>query len=88
MPLGAIVLLTDGGDARGVFAEHVYKIRKILARLDVAHDVDDLDLPDFHLHGLKGSMDGLWSITVRANCRIVFRFEEGEALDVDYVDYH
>ena len=45
-------------------------------------------LPGFRLHPLKGELKGLWAVTVRANWRVVFRFEEGKALDVDYVDYH
>jgi len=47
-----------------------------------------MDLPGFRLHPLKGELKGLWAVTVRANWRVVFRFAEGEALDVDYIDYH
>jgi proteic killer suppression protein len=45
-------------------------------------------LPDWRLHPLKGDLAGYWSITVSANWRIVFRFEQGEATDVDLLDYH
>jgi hypothetical protein len=56
--------------------------------LDVATRPEQLDLPGFRLHELKGELAGYWSITVRANWRIIFRFEEGDATDVDLVDYH
>jgi len=47
-----------------------------------------MDLPGFKLHPLKGQMKGFWAVTVRANGRVIFRFAEGHAEDVDYVDYH
>jgi proteic killer suppression protein len=59
-----------------------------LALLDAAQSVSDLDLPTFRLHPLKGDLKGFWSLTVRANWRIIFRFKDSEALDVDLVDYH
>jgi proteic killer suppression protein len=75
-------------DASGVNPEHVGKLRNILARLSAARVVADMDLPGFRLHALKGEMKGFWALTVRANWRVVFRFEDGYAEDVDYVDYH
>ncbi len=60
----------------------------MLARLDEATRPEQLNLPDFRLHPLKGDLAGYWSITVRANWRIIFRFEQGAATDVDLVDYH
>lgn len=47
-----------------------------------------MDIPTFRLHPLKGELKGFYSVTVRANWRIVFRFEDGQAFDVDFVDYH
>jgi proteic killer suppression protein len=75
-------------DPRGVLAEHVIKLRDILARLDAARTVSDLDLPGLRLHALKGELKGLWAITVRANWRVTFRFADPDAFEVDYVDYH
>jgi proteic killer suppression protein len=75
-------------DSRGVLGEHVEKLRDILARLDAAAIVSDMDLPGFRLHALKGDRKGFWAVTVRANWRVIFRFEEGDAVDLDYVDYH
>jgi proteic killer suppression protein len=75
-------------DPRGVTNEHVEKLRDILARLDAASSVRDMDLPGFRLHRLKGNWAEYWAVTVRANWRVTFRFEHGEAYDVDYIDYH
>jgi toxin HigB-1 len=80
--------LYEDDDPRGVIAEHVVKLRDILARLDSASTIADMDLPGFRLHPLKGELRGLWTVTVRANWRVVFRFAEGDVLDVDYLDYH
>jgi proteic killer suppression protein len=76
--------LYDEDDPRGVLAEHAQKLRDILARLDAAATVADMDLPGFRLHPFKG----FWAVTVRANWRVIFRFVGSDALDVDYVDYH
>jgi proteic killer suppression protein len=80
--------LYEDDDTRGMMAEHAEKLRDILARLDAAQAVEDMDLPGFLLHPLKGELKGLWAVTVRANWRVVFRFAEGDVLDVDYADYH
>jgi len=80
--------LYENDDPRGVIAEHVEKLRDILVRLDAAGTVADMDLPGFRLHPLKGELKGFWAVTVRANWRVIFRFSDGEALDVNYVDYH
>lgn len=80
--------LYEDDDPRGVIGEHAAKLRDILARLDAAAAPADMDLPGFRLHPLKGEFKGLWAVTVRANWRVVFRFAQGDALDVDYIDYH
>jgi toxin HigB-1 len=80
--------LYEDDDPRGVFAEHVEKLRDILARLDAATSVTDMDLPGFRLHPLKGELKGHWAVTVRASWRVTFRFADGDALDLDYRDYH
>ena len=80
--------LYEDDDPRGVTGEHVGKLRDILARLDAAATVEDMDLPGFRLHALKGNLKGFWAVIVRANWRIVFRFAAGDVIDVDYVDYH
>ena len=80
--------LHEDNDTRGVMAEPAVKLRDILARLDAALAVADMDLPGFRLHQLKGELKAYWAVTVRANWRVIFRFEHGHAYDVDYVDYH
>ena len=55
--------------------------------LDAARTVADMDMPGFRLHVLKGEMKGFWTVIVRANWRVIFRFDDG-AEDVDYVDHH
>lgn len=72
----------------GVNPQHVQKIQRILARLDVAARPNDMDLPGWRLHPLKGELAGFWSVTVNANWRIIFRFDNDDVTDVDYVDYH
>jgi proteic killer suppression protein len=80
--------LYEDDDPRGVIAEHVDKLRDILARLDAARAVTDMDIPGLRLHPLKGEMKGFWAATVRANWRVIFRFADSDAFDVDYLDYH
>jgi proteic killer suppression protein len=60
----------------------------VLAHLDTAVRSADVDLPGYRLHPLKGALKGYWSITISGNWRITFRFEEGDVLDVDLLDYH
>jgi len=60
----------------------------ILSILDAAEDIEGVDVQTFRLHQLKGDLKGVYAVTVRANWRIIFRFDEGDAFDVDFVDYH
>ena len=76
----------ESDDLRSVIAEHVPKLRNILARLDAAASVQDMNLPGFNLHALKGDLKGFWAVTVRANWRVAFRFIDPHAYDLDYLD--
>lgn len=78
----------ERGDGRRISPEPRETVRDILARLNVSAGPEDMDLPGFRLHPLKGELAGFWAVTVRANGRIVFRFEDGHTVDVDYLDYH
>ena len=80
--------LFEDDNAKGVNAEHVRKLKQILAALQAAEAIEGLRLPTFNLHPLKGDLKGFWAVTVRANWRVIFRFEDGKASDVDLVDYH
>ena len=79
--------LFERDDPSGVNAEHVGKLRDILATLHAAPTVAHMNQPKLRLHPLKGRMKGFWAVTVRANWRVIFRFDGGVE-DVDYVDYH
>jgi proteic killer suppression protein len=80
--------LFEQNNRSGLRADLTDKIERILSVLDAASAPQALDLPGYRLHQLKGDRKGYWSLTVRANWRIVFRFENGRACDVDLVDYH
>jgi proteic killer suppression protein len=80
--------LYEEDDPRGVIAEHAEKLRDILDALDTSVTIEDMDLPGFRLHPLRGELKGLWAVTVRANWRVIFRFADDDAFEVDYVDYH
>lgn len=78
----------EQGDRSKLPSQMTERIAIILAALDVAKSIDDLNRPSFRLHPLKGELRGFGSITVTANWRIVFRFEDRNVLDVDFMDYH
>jgi len=81
--------LYEEGSGRGLPADQVPKITNMLSVIDTAQEPEDIGLfPGWRLHQLKGDLEGFWSITVTGNWRIIFRFENGEASDVDYTDYH
>lgn len=79
----------ETADGRGLPQEQLKRLRLILTALHAAKDVGDLTtVPGWRLHRLKGDWMGYWSISVSGNWRIVFRFENERALDLDLVDYH
>ena len=80
--------LYEQGDRSGIRSDLLATVERILTVLDSAGAPHALDLPRYHLHPLKGDLKGWWSVTVRANWRIVFRFERTDAFDVQLIDYH
>ena len=78
----------QSGKTSGIQSEHAKKLRLIMGRLQAAIDVHDMNLPGLYLHQLKGKSKGRWSVRVSGNCRITFRFEPPDAIDIDYEDYH
>lgn len=76
------------GTTSGIQPKHAKKLRYQLAALDSAQVIDDLDLPGYRLHSLKGNREGIWSITVSANWRLTFQFSDGNVHILDYEDYH
>ena len=81
-------MLFEDDDRRRLSADQVDKIKRILARLDEATVIKHMALPGFGLHPLKGELKGFWAVSVSGNWRIIFRFDKGNAYDVDLVDYH
>jgi len=80
--------LYEEDSAAKINPDHADKLRRILARLDASSKPRDMNLPGYRLHKLRGENEGLWAVDVSGNWRVVFRFEEGDATDVDFVDYH
>lgn len=80
--------LFETGNTAGVQANHANRLRMQLAALDTATGLDDMDVPGFRLHRLKGAMQARWSISVNGNWRITFEFKDGNAYVLDYEDYH
>jgi proteic killer suppression protein len=80
--------LYERDDRSGIRPDLVEAVEDILARLDEADAPQVLNLPGYRLHPLKGALKGVWSVTVRANWRIIFRFQGADAFDVELIDYH
>jgi proteic killer suppression protein len=80
--------LFDTGSKAGIQPAHANRIGRMIDRLNSATDVQDMNAPGYDFHPLKGDLKGFYSIHVNGNWTIIFRFENGEAKDVDLVDYH
>ena len=80
--------LYERADRSGIRPDLLDTVEDILARLDEADAPQAMNLPGYRLHPLKGELKGFWSVTVRANWRIIFRFESTDVFDVQLTDYH
>ncbi len=78
----------ETGSTAGVQASHSKHLRMQLAALDTAQTIDDMNIPGFALHPLKGALRGRWAISVNGNWRLTFAFQDGHAHVLDYEDYH
>lgn len=76
------------GSPGGIQAKHRNKLRMQLAALDTAQVIDDMNIPGYRLHPLKGGRKGTWSISVSGNWRLTFQFENGNVYILNYEDYH
>ena len=83
-----LAALYHDDETRGVHQAHVKRLRQILALLDSATAVADMNAPGLRLHTLRGSLQGFYAVTVSGNWRVIFRFQDGGALGVEYLDYH
>ena len=78
----------ESGSTSGIQNIHANKLRMQLAAIDTAYVIDDIDLPGYQLHSLKGGRDNIWSILVNGNWRLTFEFIDGNAYILNYEDYH
>lgn len=78
----------ESGSASGIQPQHVKRLRMQLVALDTAHVIEDIDIPGFKLHPLKGADKGRWSIWVNGNWRVTFEFRDGHVYVLNYEDYH
>ncbi|NND91246.1 MAG: Killer protein [Granulosicoccus sp.] len=78
----------ESGSNKGIQAAHEKRLRLMLAALDTSTTIDDMDVPGYRLHPLKGKMKGRWSVSVSGNWRLTFTFVDGNVQLLDYEDYH
>lgn len=76
------------GTKRGIQPKHARKLADVLDLLDAANEIRDMNFPGSDLHILKGDLRDYWSVRISGNWRLIFRFDKGDAFDVDYLDYH
>ncbi len=81
-------LYATQGDRSKLNPSHVPKLRLILSRLDAARSPEEMNQPGYAYHALRGNLAGFYSVKVSGNWRLIFRFEDSNAYDVDYLDYH
>ena len=80
--------LYETGKTSGVQMAHTNRLRMQLVALDTSRTIEDMDIPGFKLHPLKGKLKGRWSVSVSGNWRITFEFRDGNAFVLNYEDYH
>jgi proteic killer suppression protein len=78
----------ETGSKAGIQAQHATRLCLQLAKLNAAQNSTDMDLPNWRLHSLKGNLVNHWAVWVDKNWRLTFTFEDGNAVLVDYQDYH
>lgn len=83
-----LALFFQTGNTSGIQASQAKRLRLILTALNQATEIQEVNLPGLRLHPLRGNRRGFWAVSVSGNWRVVFRFKDGDAFDVDLVDYH
>ena len=78
----------ENNDGRRVNPDHIPRLKRILATLDAASRPEEMDAPGWGLHKLRGDLKEFYAVKVSGNWRLIFRFDDGDAYDVDYLDYH
>ncbi len=84
----ALKRYVEKGDASKLSVQNIARMDRILARLDAAAGADDMDLPGWRFHRLKGKSAGRFAVDASANWRITFGWDDNDAIDVDLEDYH
>ena len=80
--------LFESGNVSNVNPQYIMRLRQILALLETAETIEDMDLPGLKLHKLKGKRKGTWAVSVSGNWRVTFKLHNGDTFDVNYEDYH
>jgi len=83
-----LAALYHDDQTKGVKQSHVKRLRQILALLASAYTIEDMNVPGLELHQLKGDLTGFYAVSVSGNWRVIFRFHDMQATDVDLIDYH
>ena len=78
----------ETGSKKGIQTEHAPKLERMLDRLDASTEPQDMNLPGYRLHPLRGDKQDMWSVWVNGNWRMTFYLEGQDAYLVDYLDYH
>ena len=78
----------ESGIKKGIQADHEHRLRLMLVALDTSTIIDDMDIPGYRLHPLKGKLKGRWSVSVSGNWRLTFEFKDGNVQLLNYEDYH
>jgi proteic killer suppression protein len=81
-------LFFETGKTNGIQSTHAKRLRMQLVALQTANNIDDMDIPGYRLHKLKGHSKNLWSICVNKNWRLTFEFIDGDIYILNYEDYH
>ena len=76
------------GSKKGINANHAQKLIDILDRLDAITDIRDMRYPGADLHQLKGNFKEFWAVKISGNWRVIFKFINSDAFEVNYLDYH
>ncbi|MDY7034406.1 MAG: type II toxin-antitoxin system RelE/ParE family toxin [Thermodesulfobacteriota bacterium] len=80
--------LFESGLVTGIQPQHETRLKRILALLETADTLEDMDLPGLNLHELKGNRKGTYAVKVSGNWRVTFQITDDDVIDVDYEDYH
>ncbi len=78
----------ESGSSAGIQPRHAKRLQMLLTALDTAQSIEDMNIPGFRLHPLKGEERDRWSVWVNGNWRVTFEFKDGHAYVLDYEDYH